>query len=618
MEEKTHPEVITIDDDDEDYVKPLKVRKDKVKAKVSSKDVIVIPDDDEVSDDASIASAVTRKTLTVYSPEKKFKISEKKIKMLRGLVKLKYMDLTGNGKIRRLKLGVKSELEKPLIASEPNVQVNADKAESGVDHCKPLAQTEGKSEGPKTKHCQVQEEITLIKKKEQYKTGKKMLKSPPPSPSLKQSKLTEASFTPKKTCALNCKCPHQEQPAAYVVPLYCMTISPKSQQLASEKKWFSESQMTSVEGLKEENFDQSVLTTVVSFMSHCRKPPLTLVFYLFNGILLSRQSKCGKECFRVLWRIQVLHPAVVLQMVSQRITWEFISRIIKLCCEDAFYSEGNCLALNAVLALSFLVSILEEELKLKSFSVVKTNAYRLLNISKSARNIKDVITWLETALQEHASTQPTHSCQRDVCLVYLLQRMLVLSLTVSKQLEECALCIGSEMFLVYSKFPSVELKTLFLQSTQSHLLRAKLIELVVRNCCPLSQTDLEDSGIPKEGLKHIVIVDFQRSPPGLNHGSMCSSNNAIVMDSCEEFLMLLAYWLQSVVFRHRRSLQRNVSDLLRTFSMDDEDLLRGIDGYVAKLKTRLESLCEASVLSPRSYQLLDLMSSLKQFGRNLP
>ena len=107
-------------------------------------------------------------------------------------------------------------------------QVNGDKVESGVDHCERLAQT-------KTKHSQVQEEITLIKNEEHYKRSKKRLKSPPPSPSLKQSKLTEASFTPKKTCALNCKCPHQEQPAAYVVPLYCMTISPKSQQLASER-----------------------------------------------------------------------------------------------------------------------------------------------------------------------------------------------------------------------------------------------------------------------------------------------------------------------------------------------------------------------------------------------
>ena len=77
MEEKTHPEVIAIDDDDEDHVKPLKVRNYKQKTKASSKDVIVyIPDDDEVSDPAS--SAVTHKTLTVYSPEKKFKISEKK------------------------------------------------------------------------------------------------------------------------------------------------------------------------------------------------------------------------------------------------------------------------------------------------------------------------------------------------------------------------------------------------------------------------------------------------------------------------------------------------------------------------------------------------------------
>ena len=44
--------------------------------KASPKDVIVIPDDDEVSDHAS--GAVTHKTLTLYSPEKKIKISEKK------------------------------------------------------------------------------------------------------------------------------------------------------------------------------------------------------------------------------------------------------------------------------------------------------------------------------------------------------------------------------------------------------------------------------------------------------------------------------------------------------------------------------------------------------------
>lgn len=42
--------------------------------------------------------------------------------MLRGLVKAN-LDLTGNGKIRPWKVGVNSELEKPLLASELNVQV---------------------------------------------------------------------------------------------------------------------------------------------------------------------------------------------------------------------------------------------------------------------------------------------------------------------------------------------------------------------------------------------------------------------------------------------------------------------------------------------------------------
>ena len=49
---------------------------DKAITKASSKDVIVVPEYDEVSDHA--ASAVTHKTLSVYSPEKKFKIGEKK------------------------------------------------------------------------------------------------------------------------------------------------------------------------------------------------------------------------------------------------------------------------------------------------------------------------------------------------------------------------------------------------------------------------------------------------------------------------------------------------------------------------------------------------------------
>ena len=100
MEEETHSEVITIDDDDEDHVKPLKVHKDKLKTKASSKDVIVYIPDDEVSDPAS--SAVTHNTLTVYSL--RGRSAKKKNEMLRGLVKVTDVDVTGNGKIRSWKV----------------------------------------------------------------------------------------------------------------------------------------------------------------------------------------------------------------------------------------------------------------------------------------------------------------------------------------------------------------------------------------------------------------------------------------------------------------------------------------------------------------------------------
>ena len=65
MEEETHPEGITIDDDDEDHVKPLKVHKDKLKTKASSKDVIVYIPDEEVSD--PLHRALSRTRLLLYT-----------------------------------------------------------------------------------------------------------------------------------------------------------------------------------------------------------------------------------------------------------------------------------------------------------------------------------------------------------------------------------------------------------------------------------------------------------------------------------------------------------------------------------------------------------------------
>ena len=449
-------------------------------------------------------------------------------------------------------------------------------------------------------------------------SGNKRLNSPPSSPSLIQSKLTEESFSPKKRpSALMYGCPRQEQPIPYGTPLYCSVPLRQSQHGAADpSKNFTETQLNSLQALKEENFHLSVLRTVSSFMSQRRKPPPSLVFYLLNNILLSKQTSCGKECSRILREIQILHPTVPAQVMAQKIPWEFISMLVERskCTVNKFQSGDSSLEDNATSALSFLVTVMEDEVKLKTFSHVKTSSYRLLHMIKKANHIQDVISWIQTSMLQHDSKQPSHGCGHHVCPVNLFQRMLTLSLTVSERPEDCAARIADEMILAYCMMPSIELKTLFLQSTQSHLLRAKLIEVIVNNCCSLDHTEL-DNGRSRVGLKPIVCADFKRSPPGLDNGAkQCSSNSVDITASCEEFIMLLAYRLQSLVFCCKRSLQKNTSDSLRILSMEDEDVLREIDQSVGKLRKRLEDLCIPSTLSQRSYQLLDLMSSLKSFA----
>ena len=517
-------------------------------------------------------------------------------------------------------------------------QVKVEKDDSKVN-CQPTRTSMGIFEAMEKKLSSVKQEKMdingLLHNKEQKNfshknnyyqgstSGNKRPKSPPSSPSLRQSKLTEERFSPKKRPSVMYGCPRQEQAFHYDTPLYCAVPLRKSLNSAdpSLSKNFSETQMNSLQALKEENFHQSVLTTIASFMSQHRKPPLSLVFYLLKDILLAKQSNCGTACFRILRQIQVLHPAVPAQMISQKITWEFIAMIVKLskCTDNKFQSGGDSgLAVNASLALSFIISVMEEEVKMKTFSHVKTSAYRLLFVVKHASHIHDVAEWIGEAVKQHRVEQYDHGCGHNVCPVYLLQRILMLSLLVSERPEDCASRIADEMILVYSQMPSIELKTLFLQSMQSYLLRARLIEMVVGNCCPLAQIEQGNDGIPSGGLRHIIFVDFKRSPSAFNDDVMSSSDKVDYIASCEEFLMLLAYWLQSLIFCRKKSLQKNTSDSLRILSMDDIDVMMDIDQELVKLRERLENLCSPTELSPRSYKLLELMRSLKSFVQKLP
>lgn len=446
----------------------------------------------------------------------------------------------------------------------------------------------------------------------------KRFKSPPSSPSLRQSKLTEESFSPKKKPNLMYGCPRQEQPLHYDTPLYCAVPLRRSilSTDPSQSKNFTATQMNSIQALIEENFHQSVLNTISSIMSQHRKPPPTLVFHLLHNILLAKQSSSGAECFRILRQIQVLHPAVPAQMMSQKITWEFFSMVVNLseCTVGKCQSADSSLALNASLALSFLISTMEEEAKMKKFSLVKTSAYRLLSVIKRLNNIRDVAQWIGCSVARHYAEQSDHGCGHNLCPVSLLQRMLMLSLLVSERPEDSAARIAEELVIVYLQLQSIEQKAMFLQSMQSHLVRSKVIEVIVSNCP--SPAEQDNKGLHGVGFRRILFIDFKRFPPdhlSLNDDAVCSNTT-----NCEEFVMILAYWLQSLVFCQNKSHQKNPSEYLRMLSMDDVDVLLNIDQEVWKLRERLEDLCSPSPLTTRSYQLLDMMSALKSIGLKLP
>lgn len=455
-------------------------------------------------------------------------------------------------------------------------------------------------------------------------SNKRPKKKPPSSSSLKQGTLSAESFSPKKRPMLN-SYPRQEQCLHYTTPLFCKVPLRKSELDGRSKedglsKCFTENQMNTIQSLREENFYESVLATINSFMHHRRKPPPDLLFYLLNDILLSKRSKCGTECIRILRQIQVLHPIVAMEMLRQKITWEFVSMVVKLSGCGQVHKAYSCLEVNASMALSFLVSVLEDEVNIKKFSLVKTSANRLLSVNNQSSHIHDVVEWIGQSLMHHKGERLDQNCGQNFCPLYLLQRMLTLSLLVSDRPEDSAARLADELVVVYVELQSIMHKTLLLQSVQSHLLKSKLIEVIVTNCCPLDGEQLNVEGISRVGLRRIVFTEFRRSPPANSssiHGldNDMSGNTVANTTNCEEFIMLLAYWLQSFVFCRKRTLTKNSTPDL---SIYDVDVLNEIDEEVLMLRVRLESLCNPLPLSPRSYQLLELISSLKSFAPMVP
>lgn len=447
------------------------------------------------------------------------------------------------------------------------------------------------------------------------KMHKSPVNSPTSSPKLRQTTLTPDSFLPKISPAQLSS--RQTHAVACVPPQHIVSSGLASPNVTTQ--FFTESQSIILESLLEEEvLLMNFLATVISFTSLYRKPTPELVQKMLQKILLTnKKTAITSSCYRALKLIQTLHPDVAANAV-ERLTWDFVQEIVEQldlwrCSNGQKPSDGGSHVAfqNASLALAFVVSVLEDDLKRKC-NAKKSKAFRMLSVISCLQNVERVVEWIRVVVQ-HVSDSPSPQdsflvtispffCQD---ILSLFQRLLQLSLDVSDLPIDSARRITNGPLIwayMHPSISSVECKTLLLETLQSHLLRSVFIELIFQNYC-------QESGNPCHcGLQRIVNTYFLYEPPSyLNE----ESSDCRGQSECEEFVMLLAYLLQSYIFCRAKGFQSaDPEDIL---PKEDVDTLLHIDRDVAELQDRLEGMCNP--LSEKTYQLLDLIVTLQSFAK---
>ena len=472
----------------------------------------------------------------------------------------------------------------------------------------------------------------------------------------KMKQATFESLSPHKKLFPYIPMQRQFQALPLTPPLHSTVHLPPSK---SYKGFFTESQMNSIEALQEEGFSESILNLTLGYMSSRRAPPPRLVFYTLNKILL-----CGKKqavttlAYLTLKRIQVLHPSST-DMHHCGLDWDFVTIVVEQmelsgcrCDHSVTNSTDSCQASkNASLAFAFILQVLEKECERKMLSTCmrKCLAYKLLSLNKAFRNIRNVLQWIKEAVDHHPVGVCSHSsgfrlsCSTNAavvshghirsspnlpCPLYLMQHLLQLVMIVNEQPRECASQIADELVSCYLGLHNLERKALLLQTIESHLVRSETLDCVLQSRFPMD--DFSSSGISlPTGLHKIVDHHFYRK---LQYGVDCGDVDSLggyhfesLQQECEEFVMLLAYLIQSYICLHEEKLQAQqmtpdpIDDQGSSnthhdglhLSVEDVVTLCDISEHVGKLRQRLEKVCPS--FSQRTYLLFELMDSMSSF-----
>ena len=453
------------------------------------------------------------------------------------------------------------------------------------------------------------------------------------------SQATFESLSPNKKFFTALPAKRQFQALPLTPPLYNAATLPLS---GSYRGVFTEAQMNSIRALEEEKLKEPVLHLVLQYISKTRAPPSHLVFSILRKTLLrSKKAAVTALACLTLKRIHALHPRST-DMYKCGLDWNFITSIVEKMelteCSHEKRLENSVneiqITHNASLVFAFTIYFLKKECerKMLSTSMRKCHAFKLLSLSKSFRNVRDVLYWIKAAIIYHSCSICSHrssvisknktylnavvsrSSPNLPCPLLLIQHLLQLVMLVNEKPNACAVQLADELVSCYLGLQHLQMKIFLLQTIESHMVRSKMIDSVLQCRFPM-----EDC--PITGLRRIVEHHFFRE---LNHGDIDSSED-LIKQECEEFVMLLAYLMQSYICTHEEKLQAQQDNLFEKddnvdsdssglhLSVEDVLVLCDMEQHVQGLQQRLEKTCP--IFSERTHIMFQLMTSLSSFTR---
>ncbi|XP_063784072.1 SUMO-interacting motif-containing protein 1 isoform X2 [Pseudophryne corroboree] len=233
------------------------------------------------------------------------------------------------------------------------------------------------------------------------------------------------------------------------------------------------SRMSIVNNTKDESFHQGTLHFLNEFVSAHYYPPKDIISHVINSILLCAEEQAIEhEAYMILMKVQKMHPATLDTVAWD---WKLLSEVMekKTCC----------------LFLQYVVQTLDDDFQrsLQRRSLKRCLCKTMLSCDRFS-NVKNVIHWLMdniSGIGLDKELDTCSECDRER-MVFLLQRMLSIAVEVDNLPTMNSNRIADFIFPYFIVLKTRQQRELFLCSTENHLLRAKILEVIFQNSCDAS------------------------------------------------------------------------------------------------------------------------------------